>query len=296
MKIHPAERWEELFDKKVQQISSQFIQVSCGMFHTVALTNAGEVFVWGANNKKQHGLCEKSQLMRSIKVQLKRESLLPEEYYPSILDMFGITRNKIITQVTCGYEYTIAIENKRACYAWGRNQEGQLGIDFRSEFEQRPTKVLGLDQELIRQVSAGETHTLFLTEAGEVFSCGDSLDGKLGVGVRTTLQLKPQKIRFLQHIVKVAAGQTHSLALGLDLIERKKKIQLGVTNLARSNIKQVIYSWGNGWESKLGHGNRLSLFLPQQINSNMGFTDIAAGSRNRYLRRGKLSFSTPSSF
>jgi alpha-tubulin suppressor-like RCC1 family protein len=39
----------------------------------------------------------------------------------------------------------------------------------------------------MKMVSCAETHTLFLTEQGEVYSCGDPLDGKLGLGIRDNL-------------------------------------------------------------------------------------------------------------
>lgn len=38
--------------------------------------------------------------------------------------MFNINENKVITDISCGYEYCFAVENSRAIYSWGKNTEG----------------------------------------------------------------------------------------------------------------------------------------------------------------------------
>lgn len=48
-----------------------------------------------------------------------------------------------------------------------------------------------LEGHIMKMVACGETHSLFLTDAGEVYSCGHPQDGKLGLGVRSTLQITP---------------------------------------------------------------------------------------------------------
>lgn len=40
---------------------------------------------------------------------------------------------------------------------------------------------------------------------------------------------------------------------------------------------QVIYTWGSGWESKLGHGDRENLAEPTKIQTNFQFKSISAG-------------------
>ncbi len=69
-------------------------------------------------------------------------------------------------------------------YAWGRNSEGQLGIGRKCPSVETPTLVEGLEGKAIKMIAAGESHTLFLSDGGEVYSCGDYTDGKLGVGVK----------------------------------------------------------------------------------------------------------------
>jgi len=47
---------------------------------------------------------------------------------PSPVTFFNIQENRRITYITAGAEYCMAIENKRLVFAWGKNNDGQLGI------------------------------------------------------------------------------------------------------------------------------------------------------------------------
>jgi alpha-tubulin suppressor-like RCC1 family protein len=47
---------EQIKKRKLNSVSSGIIQARCGLFHTIALTNAGEIIVWGSNQSGQHGI------------------------------------------------------------------------------------------------------------------------------------------------------------------------------------------------------------------------------------------------
>jgi alpha-tubulin suppressor-like RCC1 family protein len=54
-----------------QEVSDMFpgdtvIQLSCGSFHSLLLTSAGEVFSWGSNGSGQLGHPQTSELVRFI--------------------------------------------------------------------------------------------------------------------------------------------------------------------------------------------------------------------------------------
>lgn len=88
----------------------------------------------------------------------------------------------------------------------------------------RPTALpcFGSGRTPIRCVSAGVTHTLFVSIFGEVYSVGCSRHGKLGLGVRKDLEkqvLVPRKVHFSSHpspvILTAAAGLRHSLLMSI---------------------------------------------------------------------------------
>jgi len=73
----------------------------------------------------------------------------------------------------------LAVTTDGSAYAWGRNDAGQLGIG-RRDSSSLPTRVRHLSG--VVMAAAGDTHSLFLTSAGEVFSAGLNQHGELGHG------------------------------------------------------------------------------------------------------------------
>lgn len=86
----------------------------------------------------------------------------------------------------------------------------------------------------------GGSKTLFgVTRSGEIYACGESTNGRLGVGNVTgnvpLLQLIDGFSGVHVKKLEVHSGGRHCLA---------------VTALG------ALYSWGEGEDGKLGHGNR----------------------------------------
>ncbi|EGR30283.1 hypothetical protein IMG5_135970 [Ichthyophthirius multifiliis] len=221
----------------------------CGGYHNVCFTNEGYTYSWGCLEVDQQNI---------------KSSNIP---YPMMLNSEFIKEennpfNMIITYIAAGADYCMAIEQKRIIYAWGRNKEGQLGIGGISNFVDQPSKVQGLDGNLMKSIACGEEHSLFLTESGRIFACGSSKDGKLGLGIRNTILMTPQEINIKAKVVKIACGSTHSMALAIN-----KEVEQNQDEYEYLEAKEtkVIYTWGNGWESKLGHGDKDNLDTPQKF-------------------------------
>lgn len=62
------------------------------------------------------------------------------------------------------------------------------------------------------QVSAGNSHSLVLTNQGQVFSCGNNADGQLGLN-DLTQRRNPTLISNLTDVVAISTGYAFSLAL-----------------------------------------------------------------------------------
>jgi alpha-tubulin suppressor-like RCC1 family protein len=77
---------------------------------------------------------------------------------------------------------------------WGRNENGQLGQGD-TETRYVPTIVAGLEEHNIVQIAVGKAHSLFLTDRGVVYSCGDNKMGQLGQGNKAKNALTPAKVR-----------------------------------------------------------------------------------------------------
>lgn len=106
--------------------SSPVIQISCGLHHTVVLTQNGEVFTFGSN---QYG-------------QLGTGDLLP--YIGPVL----VKLNSFIVQVAAGSNHSVLLSSRGVIYTFGNHSKGQLGrlphdmqhnINFLDEFQKSET-------------------------------------------------------------------------------------------------------------------------------------------------------------
>ncbi|CAM9563936.1 unnamed protein product [Pylaiella littoralis] len=127
---------------RLRTCSAAMKQLACGYHHTVALSEAGEVFAFGRNDYGQLGLGH-------------RESTWQGGQVP---DLAG----KVITQVACGSFHTISLDAEGRVYPFGRNNHGQLGTGTRED-SCRPCYVEELYNKFVCQVAAGFYHTLCLT-------------------------------------------------------------------------------------------------------------------------------------
>ena len=92
---------------KVMNVSN-IIKVSCGTNHAVALTNQGEVYVWGTNSRGQLGMPE-----------ITEDSNAVLTVFTDVID------------IGADGDYTIIIKNDGTAWSFGYNYYGQLGIGNR---------------------------------------------------------------------------------------------------------------------------------------------------------------------
>ena len=95
----------------------------------------------------------------------------------------------------------------------GRNNFAQLGQPELKTYE-KPTLVPGLEGFNIIDAACGRNHTLFLTDTGLVYSCGDNKSGQCGVGTSTAMITKVTRINYTgAPIIKVGCGAEFSVIL-----------------------------------------------------------------------------------
>ncbi|KAM4709462.1 putative E3 ubiquitin-protein ligase HERC3 isoform 2-T2 [Discoglossus pictus] len=123
---------------------------------------------------------------------------------------------------------------------WGHAGFGQLGIqpDGQDVVLQPCTCNLFLDKS-IKEVSCGGSHSVFLLEGGQVYSCGWNGHRQLG---HDHEGVEPGQVTVLadECIVHVSCGMSHSVAL---------------------NAQGQVFSWGAGADGQLGHGTT-EAFIP----------------------------------
>ncbi|WCJ21785.1 Regulator of chromosome condensation (RCC1) family protein [Euphorbia peplus] len=197
-----------------------------------------EVWSWGAGTDGQLGT-EKLQ----------------DELLPQLLHLLYPSSAGPISTLACGGAHVIALTSAGKVLSWGRGSSGQLGHgDLLNSLN--PKLITLLDDYFITQVSAGWSHSGFVSDKGCLFTCGDGSFGQLGHGDYQSYNT-PVKVSYFadRHVDQIACGMRHSLVLLKDC------------------SRDQVYSFGAGKRGQLGISKDKvkSVCLPK---STCGFEDI----------------------
>jgi alpha-tubulin suppressor-like RCC1 family protein len=212
--------------------TSPIKEISTGDDHTVFLTQTGEVYACGWGGYGQLGTGDRENHLTPVKI-----------------TSFPVGTDPIKKISASGFR-TVFLTQTGEVYACGLGGRGQLGTGYR-ENRLTPVKIttfpVGTDP--IKEISAGGSHTMFLTEKGEVYACGLGEDGQLGTGDNEN-HLTPVKITTFpvgtDPIKEISTGYAHTMFL----------IETG-----------EVYACGWGGLGKLGTGDDQSRLTPVNITT-----------------------------
>jgi len=220
--------------------------VSCGGFHTCAITKAGAVYSWGGGYFGQLGHGDdrerrQPRLVKSLKgviaVQVAcgthHTGILSDagEVYtwgsgefgklghgddtskqvPSVVESL---RGSVVRWLACGGFHSAAVLDNGEAWTWGSGDKGQLGHgDLKNKW--LPRLVDSLRDIKLVHVACGTHHTAACAETGEVFTWGAGEFGRLGLGDDDKGSTIPRQVAMLagQKIVSVACGSFHTIAV-----------------------------------------------------------------------------------
>ncbi|KAK9685781.1 HECT-domain (ubiquitin-transferase) [Popillia japonica] len=202
------------------------IQIACGENHSIALTNNGDLFSWGANNYGQLGI----------------GTVTPRESNPTVVvSLTGIP----IALIACGGNHTFALSKSGAVFGWGKNSMGQLGLNDTNS-RSYPCQLRTLRNIKVRFISCGSDFSSFLTIDGGVLTCGAGMCGQLGHGNASNEILPRQVLELMGSIItQITCGRQHTLAL--------------VPSRGR------VYSFGLGGSGQLGGRKPVNSSTPQVV-------------------------------
>ena len=157
-------------------------QISCGIHHTVCLSEQGDVYSFG---RCSYNLCD----------------------YPKKIESL-----KNVDFIECGGNFTICRTVKGDIYSWGGNKYGQLGNGTYNG-ESSPYHCYKWPKDIV-DIKCGDSHTLVLTSSQEVYSCGNNNQFQIG---RTTggYTYSPilRKVDALSEILRIECGEYHSMCI-----------------------------------------------------------------------------------
>lgn len=136
---------------------------------------------------------------------------------------------------------------------------------------EKPTPVPGLEGFNIIDAACGRNHTLFLTDTGLVYSCGDNKSGQCGVGTSTAMITKATRINYTgPPIIKVGCGAEFSVIL---------------------DVKGNLHTFGLPEYGQLGHNTDGKYFI---TSSKMSFHfELSPKRVPLYIEKAKDGHVTP---
>jgi len=210
---------------------SDVISVAAGFADTFAVKSDGTVMAWGLNTFGELG--DGTTTSRSSPVKVT-----------------GLTG--VVAISTGDYLNVLALKSDGTVWAWGNNNDGQIGDGTKSN-RSSPVKVPGLSG--VVALAAGSNHCIAVKSDGTVMAWGHNSFGELGDGT-TTDRSSPVSVTGLSGVVAVASGVVHSLALRSD---------------------GTVWAWGDNGYGQLGDGTATGRSLPAQVPGISGVVAVSAG-------------------
>jgi alpha-tubulin suppressor-like RCC1 family protein len=216
--------------------------IAAGAHHSLALDSRGAVWAWGARESGQLGRGN-DPTAGVIAIQI----VFPEP--------------AVITAITAGAYFSLALDNGGNVWAWGANDSGQLGI---SSFDARRTTPVKLTffppNTRITAIAGGGNHALALDSGGKVWAWGANAAGQLG-NAQNIEQRSPTSSIFPAgtRIVRISAGGGFNLAVDAD---------------------RNAWAWGANGSGQLGNQQRfVNSNVPVRVAFPAGtrITTVAAG-------------------
>ncbi|MGG1553618.1 InlB B-repeat-containing protein [Paenibacillus ferrarius] len=210
-------------------------QIATSIMSTYAIKEDGTLWAWGLNGNGQLG--DGTLTNRTTPVQVR-----------------GISG---VTAVSTGLGYhVLALKDDGTVWAWGRNDNGELG-DGTTTQRQLPVQVVGLT-DVVALVNAGY-HSLALKSDGTVWAWGRNSYGESGGGISADRTSAYQVS--ISGVKAIAAGDHHSIAVKDD---------------------GTVWTWGRNTYGTIGDGTTATRVTPVQVTGLDHVKSVAAGTHFSY--------------
>jgi len=208
---------------KPVRIMEDVIAISAGGFHSFAIKKDLSLWGWGDNWEGQLGIDTNDrteQNKNSIKYfELKSYEELVNLMKMAEKDLSSFIKGRVndkcinkpikimenVIEVSAGSFHYLAIKNDGSLWAWGCNEQFQLG-DGTNITKYIPVEIM---KDIIA-ISAGEYHSLAIKRDGSLWAWGSNKYGQLGNG---TNKDSNRPIKILENVISISAGLEHCLAI-----------------------------------------------------------------------------------
>jgi len=210
--------------------------IAVGDHFGVALLSNGNLMTWGRNNFGQLG----------------HGTSTPTYNVPTTIS--SLTN---VVEIAAGSGHVLARLSNNDVYAWGRNDNGQLGLGDIAHRDS-PTKISSLAN--ATQVACGNGYSMALI-GGFVYIWGDNNYAQLGDG-STNDNSTPSVVAGIANVTQIAAGHRFALAL---------------------NTADQVLGWGSNQYDQIGSALSSLVYSPEVIATISGIDTIVAGTDHALL-------------
>ncbi|KAL5764602.1 hypothetical protein ACOSP7_016953 [Xanthoceras sorbifolium] len=200
--------------------------ISCGPWHTAAVTSAGQLFTFGDGTFGVLGHGDRN----SVSIPREVESL---KGLRTVRAACGVWHTAAVVEVMVGNSSSSNCSSGKL-FTWGDGDKGRLGHGDK-EAKLVPTCVAALVEPNFCRVACGHSLTVVLTTSGHVYTMGSPVYGQLG---------NPQ-----------ADGKLPNRVEGKLSKSFVEEIACGAYHVAVLTSKTEVYTWGKGANGRLGHGD-----------------------------------------
>eukprot|EP00762_Andalucia_godoyi_P007756 ANDGO_01747.mRNA.1 Protein pim1 len=242
------------------------VQVSVAADHGAILTKSGKLYLYGSNQQGKTGLGKTSGMTKEPTAldDILEDANLHEHRQPREPGQPG--EPVLFSRVSCGMCHTVAIDKKGRMWSWGDNSYHQLGKIAKDRLQTglalRPVRLELSDNMAMKDVSAGGSSTMALSQRGSLMGWGMNDHGCLGLAdgevVREPTGYHAFQLEHAPRIVAVRQSWQHSLVLSSD---------------------GRVFSAGANTHMQLGHGDDLDRYSLTAVDALHGVhvLDIGTG-------------------
>jgi hypothetical protein len=135
------------------------ISISCGDYHTIALSDNDEVYAWGSNEFGQIGIPFTSE-------------------FHSIPYKLSMPENEKVIAIASGARHCMALTEKNHVYGWGDYEQMSLR-NTENMCSKGPVKIYH-EKDSIIKLACGSYHNVLLSCMGDIYILGRNDKGQLG--------------------------------------------------------------------------------------------------------------------
>ena len=259
-------------------------QVSCGHFHTAALSEDGELYTWGWGGSFFQGAGALGHGDKTTRHE-------PEVVQALLDDELSVE------EVQCGKAHTLLRTNDGEVWSFGKGEYGRLGNGSSSDLLLPEPVDLLLDIGKCTRIACGSSFSLALMENGTLYAWGRNEQGQCGVGGSMSMdvysmedypmevkgELEGQRVvdigaGYGQALATVETGELYQWGMGQWLSPRIVLFEDGETKKidslscgekfnAVSTADGDVYTWSKGFFQKkmLGHEDQRTQKFPAKI-------------------------------